>query len=239
MDREEIIAAIRRTAEANSGVALGRKRFSDETGIRDSDWYGVHWATWSDAVLEAGYVPNLFNEGYDSDWLIESFIAIIREVGGWPPTGKLRMMCRNRDDLPSKNVFRARLGTKSVMAAKIVAYCQERTGYDDILLICEGIAEPIAADVEDLADTSFGFVYLMKFGKYHKIGRSNSVGRREYELGTKLPEELTTVHTIKTDDPVGIEKYWHSRFADKRREGEWFELNSGDVRAFKRWLRIH
>ena len=33
-----------------------------------------------------------------------------------------------------------------------------------------------------------GFVSLMKSGKYHKIGRSNSAGRREYELGIQLPE---------------------------------------------------
>jgi hypothetical protein len=60
------------------------------------------------------------------------------------------------------------------------------------------------------------------------------MGRREYELAIQLPEKLRTIHVIKTDDPEGIEEYWHKRFASKRGNGEWFNLELSDIQAFKR-----
>lgn len=81
---------------------------------------------------------------------------------------------------------------------------------------------------------NFGYVYLLKSGRFYKIGKTNAVGRREYELAIQLPEKTTTVHAIQTDDPTGIEAYWHKRFADRRKNGEWFELSAAEVRAFTR-----
>ena len=59
MKKQHILDEIRRTAEANGGAALGRQRFFAETGIKDSDWFGKYWARWSDAVCEAGLVPDV------------------------------------------------------------------------------------------------------------------------------------------------------------------------------------
>lgn len=61
--------------------------------------------------------------------------------------------------------------------------------------------------------------------------------RRGNELKIQLPENLDLIHEIKTDDPSGIEAYWHRRFESKRMNGEWFDLNSGDIKAFKRWRK--
>jgi Meiotically up-regulated gene 113 len=83
------------------------------------------------------------------------------------------------------------------------------------------------------SQTVLGYVYLMKSGKFYKLGRSNAAGRREYELGIQLPEKLKTVHVIRTDDPAGIEAYWHQRFEAKRKNGEWFDLNAMDIAAFQ------
>lgn len=82
------------------------------------------------------------------------------------------------------------------------------------------------------------FVYLMKSGRHYKIGRTNSPGRRSWELGIKIPIPPQTIHSFETDDPVGVEAYWHKRFEAKRGEGEWFNLNADDIAAFKRWRQI-
>jgi Meiotically up-regulated gene 113 len=85
----------------------------------------------------------------------------------------------------------------------------------------------------------YGFVYLARGhpGEY-KIGRTNLVDRRLSELGATASVEQRLIHEIKTDDPSGVEAYWHQRFRVKRMRGEWFKLNAADVSAFKRWRRI-
>ena len=79
-----------------------------------------------------------------------------------------------------------------------------------------------------------GFVYLIRSGRFYKIGKTNSAGRRERELAIRLPEKAATVHVTRTDDPNGIEAYWHKRFEAKQKNGDWFELAADDVKAFRR-----
>lgn len=237
MDKAHIIAEIQRTAAGNGGKAFGKLRFETETGIGESDW-GRYWARFSDAIAEAGHTPNAWIEAYDDDWLVEQAILVIRELGRYPVSRELKIRSLGNPSFPSPSAFR-RLGGKRDIAKKILAYCEQRSGYDDIKEICQPIVETQpATDKADTVDSSddptFGYVYLFKSGKHYKIGHSNSAGRREYELAIQLPERLTTVHTISTDDPPGIEDYWHRRFAAKRLNGEWFNLDAADIRAFKR-----
>ena len=87
---------------------------------------------------------------------------------------------------------------------------------------------------EKTAEDELGCVYLLKAGRFYKIGRTNALGRRERELVIQLPEVAKVVHSIKTDDPTGIEEYWHRRYQDRRKNSEWFELTAQDVAAFRR-----
>lgn len=41
-------------------------------------------------------------------------------------------------------------------------------------------------------------------------------------------------HSIRTDEPAGIESYWHKRFGDRRKNGAWFEPSAKDISAFRR-----
>ena len=107
--------------------------------------------------------------------------------------------------------------------------------YEDVIQVCgPPPAEAPAKPDQPRRTAEVGFVYLLKSGRFYKVGRSNAVGRREYELAIQLPEPAKLVHSIKTDDPPGIEAYWHQRFASRRKNGEWFELTAEDLSAFKR-----
>lgn len=235
MNKQHILDEIKRTAASNGGVPLGRERFFRETGVKPHDWLGKFWARWGDAIREAGFEPNELQTAYNEDLLIEKFIALARHLGHFPVDAALRMRSRSDDGFPSHTTF-TRFGSKQLLAAKILDYCKDRTGYEDVSAFCAPIVtRPQGASKAQIAsDEVVGFVYLMKSGRYYKIGRSNAAGRRQYELAIQMPEKITNVHTIRTDDPAGIEEYWHRRFADKRKNGEWFELTAADVKAFRR-----
>lgn len=233
MDRETIVAEIQRCAAENGDVPLGRERFYAATGIREADWSGKYWVRWSDALRDAGFEPNELNRAHDEDHLLRSLASFVREIGRYPVEAEVRMRRRTHPDFPSSNTFR-RFGNKQQTINRLAEYCADDPELRDVFDICAPLVKDTEPDDEAVADENGGFVYLVKSGKYHKIGRSNSAGRRFYEIGLQLPEELTVVHYLATDDPVGIERYWHERFADKRANGEWFSLSAADVKAFKR-----
>ena len=79
-----------------------------------------------------------------------------------------------------------------------------------------------------------GYVYLLKGGSYHKIGLSKDADRRMEEITPKLPFETELVCTIATEDMHGLESHLHEQFADKRANGEWFELDRADVEYIRR-----
>lgn len=236
MKKEHILDEIKRTAKSNAGIPLGMDRFSKETGIREADWLGKHWVRWNDAVREAGFEPNKKQDGYGEDVLVEKYIQLVRELGHPPVKGELLMKRRKDLTFPAEKTFR-RFGSKQQIIARVLIYCKDHPGFSDVAQLCQAdsVEEDDPFDVHAKSGTvPFGFVYLLKSGRYYKIGRSNSTGRREYEIRLQQPEKLTKVHEIKTDDPVGIEDYWHRRFEPKRKNGEWFELSSEDVQAFRR-----
>ncbi len=237
IDREQIISEIQRIALENDGNAPGIRAFERATGVKESDWFPHIWLRWGEAVVEAGYAPNLFQTRTSDRVLIEKYIGLARELGHVPVTGEIRRKAKCDASFPSHTAYN-RFGGKRKLLAAIASHCRKNSGFEDVVTLLEQQSMPLRSEKERAVKIATGFVYLMKSGPHYKIGRTNSVGRRGSELAIKIPVPPTTIHSIETDDPVGIESYWHRRFANKRGEGEWFALSQEDVNAFKRWKRI-
>jgi hypothetical protein len=236
MKKELILQEIKRTAKANDGVPLGSRRFETATGIKESEWLGKLWARWGDALREAGFAPNQLQSAYDKTELLERLAKLAQELGRLPTANDLRLKDYREKGFPNQKVFFNRFGTKAELVRQLLEYCRCHDAYEDVFRLCEGYV-PHNMDVPDESasrEVEIGFVYLIKSGRFFKIGKTNAAGRRERELALQLPEKATTVHIIRTDDPSGIEAYWHKRFEAKWKNGEWFDLNTADVAAFKR-----
>lgn len=242
MDRQRILAEIKRLAVKNGGRPPGWQAFAHATAVRKSDWYPHIWLRWGDAVAEAGYVPNQFRTRTSDEVLIEKYIGLVRELGRFPVEGEIRRKAKGDESFPNHAAFYYRFGGKDKLLEAVAAYCHDAPGFEDVLALCitrenaSAHASATSRKIEPKVVTEN--VYLMKSGRHYKIGRTNSVGRRGSELAIKIPIPPRTIHCIETDDPIGVEAYWHKRFADKRGEGEWFDLSPEDVKAFKRWKRI-
>jgi hypothetical protein len=239
VNKQHILDEIKRTAKANGDVPLGRVRFESETGIKEFDWRGRYWVRWGDAVREAGFVPNGRPPKTQEDVLFAQLGAFIRELGRYPTVSEMRLRKREDDAFPNHDVLE-RGGLRQQLIKRLLAFCERTDGWSDVAALCRIMATvpPGLRESESRDDFKAGYVYLalMKVGreKRYKIGKADIVGRRARQIAVHLPEDLELVHAISTDDAYGIEAYWHKRFAEKPRRGEWFELTAADVKTFRR-----
>jgi hypothetical protein len=239
MDREGMLAAARSLAERLE-EAPSIRQFRKETGVKDSWWQGKYWSRWSDLLAEAGIeakawaVPSL-----DLDLALRKYWEFVAELGAIPVQAQLELRRRSDPDCPLPKSLRRNFG--SDLIPKALEHAKANDAPEHVMSILRNVmmerSIPVA-ETNDEDETATGFVYLMKSGKHYKIGKTNAVDRRQYEIGLQLPEKLEAVHSIETDDPSGIEAYWHNRFKNKRLNGEWFDLSAADVRAFKKRKRF-
>jgi hypothetical protein len=236
ISKEHILSEIKRTATANGGIALGRRKFELETGIREPDW-NKHWIRWGDAIQDAGLARNDKQQALPDDFILEKLTFFIRELGHFPVVLEFKMKAREASDFPNVKTY-SRYGPKSSIAKRVIEHCEHIGGFADVIELCRPIAVDAVVQnqeqVEAPPPSDVGYVYMWKSGTRYKIGKTDSLESRYKGLSAQVSHELIQVHAILTDDPFGIEAYWHKRFKDKRRYNEWFELSATDVAAFKR-----
>jgi hypothetical protein len=236
MNKETILKEIRRLAAAHGGVPPGRLVSESEAGIREASWRGVYWTKWSEAIKEPGFEPNKMTVAHPKEDLLEILAQMTKKLGRFPTSTELRLKGRMEESMPSDRTFSIRLGSKAAMIAQLLEFCRGRQGFDDVLAICQSALAQTPDDAEHgpVSPDGDGEVYLLKSGRRYKFGFTNDLDRRIRELAHQTAEEIAKVHSIRTDDPSGIEAYWKRRFAAKCVHNEWFTLDAKDVAAFRR-----
>ena len=229
--KQQILNEIRRLANENGGRAPGKGQFHNETQFSESDWYGKIWLRWNDAVEEAGLEPNKKQEKLPSDTVLRKYAEVCLHYGKIPTSAELRFYARHTADFLSHNTFTKHFGNKADLIQALKSWAIEQDDNSLLSLIPKEAEVSPPAAAERIQE---GWVYLLQSGSHFKVGRSDELEKRIKQISISLPEKVELVHAIKTDDPPGIETYWHRRFADRRANGEWFALSSADVRAFKR-----
>lgn len=238
-DKAHILREIKRLASENGGRPPGSGTFERYIGIKKSEWFPHLWVRWGDALSEAGFKPNTLQEKLSDETVLQKYAEYSHELGRFPVSGELKRKSKEDKTFPTHMVF-SRFGGKDKLIETLSQFCENKPKLEKVSELCRSHLSASKDKISNPSKDKFsvGYVYLMKSGRHFKIGKTKSLIRRGGELRVQIPVPPTTVHSIETDDPSGVEAYWHRRFADKRGEGEWFELSPEDVSAFKRWKRL-
>ena len=229
--RDRIISEIRRLAAANGGQAPGVLAFERDTAILEHQWRGRIWSRWGDALADAGFEPNVLQPKLDTAVVLEKLVGVCRHYRHLPTGAEMQLYKRSDPAFHSTGAITRHFGNQAGMIAALAQWAADNNAADiAAILPAARVAEPSRRSTKPQE----GSVYLIKSGPHYKIGRSDELERRVKEIRIALPDAATLEHTITTDDPPGIEAYWHRRFVEKRANGEWFKLTSSDVLAFKR-----
>jgi len=231
--RKRIIGEIRRLNTA-LGKPPGVRVFYQETGIAQHEWDGKLWARWSDALAEAGCAANLMNRRLDSQLILTKYVEACRYYGRVPSRSELNLYKNVSAGFPGPKTIARHFGSRAEIIAALTKLAFENDEFIDMAKML-----PVDTDVPNELSVGtkklpLGYVYLIKSGAHYKVGRSDEIERRIKEIRTALPEKASLIHTITTDDPPGIEAYWHNRFKDSRANGEWFKLTTAEIAAFKK-----
>jgi hypothetical protein len=189
--RDRILSEIKRIAKANGGQPPGAQVFQNETSIRKHEWIGKYWARWGDALNEAGYPANVFQQKLELSSIFPKFALAIRHYMREPTSAEFEMM-RNLDkDFPSYKSVVAQFKSKSEMMRTFKEWAATTEGFIDCVKM---LPEYLQKQPSGHNAPKEGHVYLIKSGSFYKIGRGDELEKRVKQIRTALPDASTLEH---------------------------------------------
>lgn len=237
MDSQKILGAVKRLAVENGGEPPGERAFYSQSGLTLIHLRRAGFANYGEARERAGFGRGAMQGSYSEDELFEPLARLTRDKGRFPTKGEIDV-ARFATGTPSYSAY-SRSTRRGPLRERFVEWCGSRPEFADVAeLLQRHAAPPNRSPQAPSRKLVTGFVYLLRYGstgRDFKIGCTDNVDRRESQIDMMSPTDVRRIHVIETDDPSGIERYWHERFASKRiKNKEIFRLTPEDVAAFKR-----
>lgn len=234
MDKDQLTRRLIQLAGERGGH-IAFRAFVEATGIserrlRDQPWF----QGWNKLLQEVGLDTKTFKvDRIPPEAIARAVAELMNRSGKWPTEDELRREKTHNAEIPNASTI-SPLRRSGELARLIVELGAANPEFADAAAIASKhlVQAPDEAATDERVK---GYVYLLRSGRSYKVGKSGDPARRFREVKLELPDETVQVHAIATDDPSGIEAYWHQRFSAKRiRNTEFFSLVAEDVRAFKR-----
>jgi hypothetical protein len=187
MQRDHILAAIRRTVDMNGGEPLGEARFYRETGLNLHALQRAGFPNYGALREAAGYARGALRQAYSDDALFDPLAHLVREKGCFPTKGELIVAHHSSASIPSYGAY-ARAAKRGPLRTQLLSWCRQRKEFADVVAILES-ASTVGADPRSIVPRGGkvvrGYVYLMRYGssgRDYKIGCTENVNRRQAQL---------------------------------------------------------
>ncbi|MGA3038169.1 MAG: hypothetical protein ABSE64_11880 [Vulcanimicrobiaceae bacterium] len=265
--KSKMVAAIREVAKKR-GIEIGqpgpgRGTFFAEADFTPYDLTRCGWVNWSDALAEAGYLPNALQSAIPDDVLLEHLARLTRQIGRFPTHNHVRVAGRMNPALPSLATF-ARLGSQDERQRILREWCMARADYSDIIAILEDAPLRIATETRAPASTetvgqslshdlvppiiaalpqlSIGAPAIAEACRLHNKSVNSEFERRVGTAFTILGFLVESLGQGKGVVADGVAKCPERQWAviyDAKVRGSGYRLLTEDRRKFRDYINIH
>ena len=235
LTQEQIISEYKKL-KLKLGRVPNAREFYSETKVTD---YSARVAfggnAYSKIQSEAGDEPRKFcTNGRKEYEFFEIYGRVVRELNRIPTVADWM----HRKEKPTLSGYRHKLKINwKQMPLAFIDWAINKSDWEDVVDICTSYCKErkLYSENTEVLTTSYGYVYLIKANRkgQYKIGKTGSPAGRKSQLSQLDPHDRRYEHVLETNDPCGLENYWHRRFEDKKVSGEIFKLSKKDLKAFK------
>lgn len=80
------------------------------------------------------------------------------------------------------------------------------------------------------------YIYIIKCGRYYKIGIAKNVNARMQSIHTSNPNTVKVIYTKEVEKAREVETHIHNVYQDYRHKLEWFLLAKEQIEEIKKYL---